>query len=330
MYIIENLYKLETEDLEDYFVRLFENKNTYQITCQDIADLLNRYVESPKCESAWRKEYAAFNRGRTYKEKCDEKGIATRILSISDLHIPFHKPIETFENYANKVDILQINGDVCDNQAISKFSKSYRISPMEEIIQARQYIIDLVRLLHPKKVVVNYGNHDIRFQDYFSKSVDTDLLELVPKTSLSLIFEDGVKQYHKRESSKTIYPPLSDVLKDVEINYVDEFYCQIGQTIFVHPIKYISGAMKTAEKAMEFFRNEGFAFTSLVMAHTHKIGEYVIGNTVLYEQGCCCETKKNNYNNGQLVNSQKEGFIYIAQDKDGKLLRDKTELICLN
>ena len=88
--------------------------------------------------------------------------------------------------------------------------------------------------------------------------------------------------------------------------------------------------MKTAENALTYFRNEGYDFTSLVMAHTHRVGEYVVGNTTLYEQGACCETKENNYSDGRLTKSQKEGFIFIAQDKDGKILRDKTELVCLN
>lgn len=35
-------------------------------------------------------------------------GVATTILSISDLHIPFQKSLETFEKYAGKIDVLQL------------------------------------------------------------------------------------------------------------------------------------------------------------------------------------------------------------------------------
>ena len=99
--------------------------------------------------------------------------MALRILSISDLHAPFQKPIDTYKDYVGKVDVLQINGDVVDMQSISKFLKVYRLSVMEEIIQARQYLIDLIEYIKPKKVVVTYGNHDIRFQNYISKNLDT-------------------------------------------------------------------------------------------------------------------------------------------------------------
>lgn len=257
-------------------------------------------------------------------------GVATRILSLSDFHVPFQKPIETFCDYVGKVDILQLNGDIGDCQAISKFNKVYRISPMEELIETRQYMIELIDYLKPKKVVIVYGNHDIRFQNYFVKNLDSDLLELMPKTSLELIFVKGFTHYNKRERAKIDYKPLAEVLDSVEIEYTDNWFCQIGQTIFCHPLAFSTGMLKTADKAMMWFRNEGYSFTSLVMAHTHRIGEYVVGNTTLYEQGCCCETKSNNYSDGRLTNSQKEGFIFIAQDNNGAIIKDKTKLICLN
>ena len=246
-------------------------------------------------------------------------------MSISDTHVPFQLPISTYSNYAGKVDILQLNGDITDNQSISKFPKSYRVSPMEEIIESRQYLIDLIDLIKPKKVVVVYGNHDIRFQNYFSKNLDSDLLELMPKTSLELILVDGFHHYDKRNRTKIWYEPLQKVYDDIKIEYNDNWFCQIGETIFCHPLAYKSQPLKTAEKAMYFFRNEGYQFCDLVMSHTHRIGNYVIGNTTLYEQGCCCDVTKANYSDGRLVNSQREGFIWLGQDRDGKVIKYKQE-----
>lgn len=215
-------------------------------------------------------------------------------------------------------------------QSISKFPKAYRNSPMEEIIVARQYIIDLIEYIKPKKVVVNYGNHDIRFQNYLSKNLDTDILELMPQTVLELILVDGFTHYDKRSKSKIKYSPLIEVFDDVEIDYTSNWFCQIGESIFCHPLAFASGIMKTAEKAVYYFRNEGYQFTTLVMAHTHRLGQYDIGNTRLYEQGAGCDVKKMHYSDGRLTPSQKQGFIYICQDKNGKEIRDKTKLISLN
>ena len=72
-----------------------------------------------------------------------QSGVANRILAISDLHVPFQLPIETFSDYAGRIDTLVLNGDIVDMQAISKFPKTYRVSPIEELIQARAYIIEL-------------------------------------------------------------------------------------------------------------------------------------------------------------------------------------------
>lgn len=255
---------------------------------------------------------------------------AVKILSISDLHVPFQKPKEIFSDYVGRIDILQINGDVSDCQAISKFPKAYRISPMEELIETREYLIDLIEYLKPKEVVVTYGNHDLRFQSYFAKSLDSDLIELMPKTSLELIFVDGFKHYNKREGTKVEYRPLIDIIEHVNIKYTDNWFCQIGETIFCHPLAFSNSPMSTSVKAMDFFRNEGYNFKSLVMAHTHRVGEYKIGNTTLYEQGCCCESSKIHYADGRLTKSQKEGFLFLCQNKDGEVVHENSKLVCLN
>lgn len=253
---------------------------------------------------------------------------ATTILSLSDLHIPFQLPVEHLREYRN-VDILQLNGDICDMQAISKFPKAYRISPMEELIEARRYLMELIEYIKPKKVVVTYGNHDARFESYLAKNLDSDLLELMPRTSLELILVDGFRHFDKRERTKVEYRPLKEVL-DVEIEYADNWHCQIGDTIFCHPSAFSAGIMKTAEKAMLWFRNQGYDFRKLVMAHTHRSGQYSIGNTTIYEQGCFCDVARNNYSDGKLINEQKEGFIFLVQDKDGKTIDSKTKLVVLN
>lgn len=308
---------MEGEDFDTYALRLYENKAKYDLNSRDIAILLNQESEIQKDESAWRKHYASFKKGIEYEHKRNNLGVATRILSISDCHVPFQLSLDKLADYKGRVDILQLNGDIGDCQGISRFPKSYRVSPMEELIETRKFIIDLIEYIKPKKVVITYGNHDLRFQSYLSKNLDSDLLELMPQTSLELIFVDGFKHYNKRERIKVEYKALIKVFDNVEIEYTNNWYCQIGDTIFCHPKAFSSGMMKTAEKAMLWFRNEGYNFKSLVMAHTHRSGMYSIGNTIIYEQGAFCNTKSNNYSDGQLYNSQKEGFIYLCQDGKG-------------
>ena len=328
---MENLYaRKNDEQFDDYFVRLFENKAAYGLSCQDIADILNTEVGITYGESKWRKEFAAFRRGMMYAKAKAMSNVKNRILCVSDTHVPYQLPISTFADYAGVTDVLVLNGDVADCQAISKFPKTYRVSPMFELIQTRQYLIELINYISPNKVVINYGNHDIRFQNYLAKSLDTDLLELMPQTALELIVVDGFYHHDKMNGAKTFYAPIQDVIEDTEIVYTNSWFCQIGQTIFCHPSAFSSGILKTAEKAVQYFRNEGYQFSSLVMAHTHRIGEYTQGNTTLYEQGCCCDTAKQHYSDGRLTSSQKEGYLYLCHDEYGNVIREHTRLVVLN
>lgn len=260
-------------------------------------------------------------------EKTD--GVATKILSISDLHIPFQLDYTLLKDYRN-VDILQINGDVVDCQALSKFSKQYRISPMEEIIQGRQYLIDLIEYIHPKKVVCNYGNHDKRFAAYFAKNLDSDILELMPDTSLELIFVDGFRHYDKRSKSKVWYEPLCNVFEDIEIEYVDDWKSKIGKTIFAHPLAYRSGMLATADKAKDYLQDTvKEPFDCVVMAHTHKVGYSKKGYIKLFEQGAFADVKKMDYVDGRLMAPQQSGFAFICQDEEGNLLHEKSRVIVL-
>ena len=322
--------RLPTEDFTSYWIRLFENKNGYGLTCSDIAALLNREGGVDYGESKWRKDYAMFTAGREYERKRSGIQANDRILCLSDFHVPFQLPTSTFADYAGRVDTLVLNGDIGDCQAISKFPKVYRISPMEELIETRKYIIDLIDTIKPKRAFCLYGNHDIRFQSYLSKQLDTDILELMPQTSLELIFVDGFHHYDKREHTKIYYPPLSEVIDDVKLNYVNNWHMQLGDTIFCHPMAFSAQIMQTSNKAMQYFRNEGFKFKQLIMAHTHRIGSYKIGDTMIYEQGCCCDVTKLHYRDGQFTPSQKEGFIYFGQDLSGRSIPQTTELVSLN
>lgn len=316
----------------EQYCRIFTvcNSKPKDMTWDDVAEQLNSEFHTNVSSSAFRKCYQYYMLMNNALNAKGSNAVATRILSISDTHVPFELPIEMLAAYKGRVDILQLNGDICDCQAISKYNKVYRVSPMEEIIKCRKYLMDMIEYLQPKRVVVTYGNHDLRFQNYIAKNLDNEMLELMPKTSLELIFVDGFYHYNKREGSKSWYAPINQLFPYVEIDYIDNWWTQIGDTIFAHPSAFSSGVLKTAEKAMYFFRNEGFQFSELVMAHTHRVGEYYIGNTRIIEQGAFSDVSKNNYSNGQLYNSQKEGFVYLCQDIHGKTIREKTELIVLN
>ncbi len=265
-----------------------------------------------------------------YDSYLKNNGVATRILSISDLHIPFQLPIETFKEYINQVDILQLNGDLSDCQSISKFTKKYRINFVEEMIETRQYIIELIEYIKPKKVIINFGNHELRYQRYLTDRLHEDLLQLMPNTSLDMIIDIGFKNYDRKLKTEIWYEPIKNVFEDIEVEYTKDWKCKIGKTWFIHPKAFSSGILKTSEKAMNYFFKIDRDFDSVVMAHTHRLGSYVQGGIYLYEQGCCCKSEEMDYADGLLYTPQQQGFIYVCQNENGELIFDKTKLCQIN
>jgi hypothetical protein len=180
-------------------------------------------------------------------------------------------------------------------------------------------------------VIINKGNHDERFQKYFCKNLDTDLLELMPETSLDLIVDDGFRHYDKRSRTKTFYEPIKNLFEDIEIIYTGDWKCKIGRTWFCHPNTSNGQTLKTCERAVEFLHKiDSEGFSCVVMAHTHRTADSKQGFITLYEQGACCKTEEMTYTDGAMTSPQKEGFLYICQDKDGNIIEDKTKLIRLN
>lgn len=325
--VIFNLKQQKDETPFEYKLRLCKSKINKEIDLDwsEIVELLDLDISADHL----RKTAYGMIEYDSYIHNIN--GVATTILSISDLHVPFQLDKELLSDYAGKVDILQLNGDLVDCQALSKFSKQYRISPIEEMIQCRQYIIDLIEYIKPKKVVANYGNHDKRFANYFAKLLDTDILELLPDTSLELIFIEGFRHYDKRSKSKALYEPLCKVFDDIEIKYVDDWKVKIGQTWFVHPLAYRQGNLATCERAKDYLQDTyKESFDCVVMAHTHSVGDTTKGFIRLFEQGAFANVNKMNYMDGRLIKPQKKGFCLICQNENGEIINEKSKVIVLN
>ena len=257
--------------------------------------------------------------------------VATRILSLSDFHIPFNLPLETFKEYSGKVDVLVLNGDIEDCQSCSKFPKNYRVNIDEEMVMTRTFIISLINMIKPKTVYIVKGNHEYRLGRYLSDRLNEDLLSIMPETPMDLIVNEGFNVRDYINKTKIWYTPLSDVYKEqgIDIIYTGDWYTKIGKTIFVHPLTYSTAMLKTTEKAVNYFLRTDRDFDCIVMAHTHKLGSYIQGNIRMYEQGCLCDLSKITYQDGYLTIPQQNGFIYMCQDKDGNIIDDCTKLVNL-
>lgn len=258
-------------------------------------------------------------------------GVATRILAISDSHVPFNLDTDIFAPYAGAVDILVLNGDIEDCFSCSSFPKRYRVGLDEEMALTRKYIIDVVTLIKPKKVFINMGNHEYRLGRYLTDKLNDEIMTIMPDSPMELIVNDGFHVKDRYNKTSTFYEPLVEVFKEegIEIEYTGDWFCKVGKTLFTHPLTYSSGMLKTTEKAVNFFLRKDRDFNAIVMAHTHRLGSYKQGDILMYEQGCCCDLAKLDYNDGKLTIPGQNGFIYVCQDEDGNIIESKTKLISL-
>ena len=332
-----NRYKKnEAETETQYSWRLFSYLKNGQKNWDELADYMNQECRADESEyrtsSAYRKPLQSAE--KYYNEifaKVENTCTGTTILALSDFHYPFALPISTFTPYIG-VDVLVLNGDLMDCQSISKFPKLYRVPIIEEMIGTRQYIIDLISLLRPKKVYITIGNHEARLGTYLANKLDSDVAELMPNTAMDYIVTDGFYHYDKRQRSKFFYEPLMSVFAEqedfpIEIIYDGDWKCRVGKTIFAHPLAFSSAMMKTTEKALNYFFRTEQNFDTVVLGHTHHLGFYPQGDVNMYEQGTCSETEKQTYTDGKLTNPQQKGCLYLVQSKDGSLNVDKTKLI---
>ena len=115
------------------------------------------------------------------------------------------------------------------------------------------------------------------------------------------------------------------------MEYVDDYKVKIGKTWFIHPLAYRQGILATANKAKDYLQDfDRETFDCVVMAHTHSVGDGMMGNIRLLEQGAFCDVNKLNYMDGKLIKPSKEGFAIICQDEDGNLIQDETKITILN
>lgn len=290
----------------------------------DIRDMLGLQITPDQL----RKQAVGYEKVYNYFTDKDTAGIKTRILSISDAHVPFNLPIDIFAKYSHKVDVLVFNGDIEDCWSCSKFPRMYRLGFEKEMVLVRQYMIDVINLIRPKHVVVLMGNHEARLGRYLSVNLNEDLLAIMPDSPLDLIVNEGFHVRDRMNKTDTYYSPLVELYKEQNINitFDSSWYTKIGHVIFAHPLSYSSAMLKTTEKAVNYFLRVDRDFSAICLGHTHKLGSYKQGNILMYEQGCCCDLSKLDYADGKLVLPGQNGFLYLCLDDNGDVIENKTLL----
>lgn len=316
-----NTYK--NENIEDYKIRLFKNKDelTWNEIKNMISDNYSNYIPSDNI----RKEYYFWK--RRYELEGNKERNNTRILTISDCHVPFHLSVDEYIEFKECVDILVLNGDIMDCHSLSKFTKLYRKPLIEEMVVARDFIIELIEMIKPKKVIVNYGNHESRLSYKVANDLGVDIMELMPKSTLEFVISTGFTHYNHDENTNIFYKPVKDCV-ECEVEYTNNFWCVVGKTIFAHPQAFVQNVLGTTVKAYDYFNAKGVDFDTVVLAHTHFLSFTMYGEKYLFEQGCMANLSKMNYMDTKLPKRpQNNGVVYIVQNENGNIIFDKSKII---
>lgn len=235
-------------------------------------------------------------------------GKAKKILSLSDLHAPFIDFIATeiavIEH--QDADILVLNGDIFDGQALSDFDKLNDFDIEREFEQVF-LLLDVVTKMF-KQVIWVGGNHDLsRFIRMVSRK-----------------FGQGMKKYVLKRLN-----PINYIAEKYDnIIVVPHQWVQIGKAIFIHPDGYSSALMSTAMNQEKILRANidmlpHPEFQCLVQGHTHDLGEYFVNGTKIIEQGHLGHIPDYRWDKPTARRWQ-QGYAVVNLDENGNVDFNKT------
>jgi predicted phosphodiesterase len=245
------------------------------------------------------------------------KGKLFKVISISDLHIPFVNDavIKDMMEKHSDADILVVNGDLLEQYSVSKWPKSKGVVLKHEYQIAVKYIKMFASQF--KKVVLTRGNHDERVAKYFASNIDPGISFLTHPDPLERIsngfdFTDTgeFKQIHSFDN--VFY-----------FGGLCGWYAKVGKTIFAHPSGGSGVPMRTGVNVTNYFI-EKEDFDCVVCAHTHKLGAIVYKGKLIIEQGCACIPMDYEADSKMQYGQQSFGYAVIYMNAKGEVDFDKS------
>lgn len=199
-------------------------------------------------------------------------GKPKKILSLSDLHAPFinFNSVEKALRAHGDADILVLNGDVFDGNALSDFDK---LNDFDIEVEFQQVfaLLDVATKMFDKIYWVG-GNHDL-----------SRFFRMVARK-----FGNGMKKYVLNRLNPITY--IAEKYDNITV--IPHQWMQIGKAVFIHPDGYSSALMSSAlgqEKVLRANAKDVLPhheFDALIMGHTHDAGEYMMNGCKVMEQGC--------------------------------------------
>jgi predicted phosphodiesterase len=300
------------------FFRREEEKTKYRTPEKDrhYEDVEQAYLNA--ISSIERKRQELFNIvTQRYEKIGNPKGKLHKIVSISDLHIPWvnDNVICDMMSKHNDAEILVINGDFLDQFSVSKWPKSKSVLLRHEYEIAVDYLKEFAKTF--KKVILTKGNHDDRLESYFSNNLDPNVFFMTHPDMLERLARGY--SFNKRGELEQLYD-FSNVHYEGGLS---SWYAKVGNCLFVHPKGSSKVPMKTVTNVADYFL-EKEDFDAIVCAHTHKLGQIIWKGKMLIEQGCCCIPMDYEADAKMQYSQQAFGYVLVYMNSNGKVDFDKT------
>ena len=233
------------------------------------------------------------------------------VLVLQDLHVPFHDQaaIEAALNRGlkEKVDVVLLNGDICDFYDLSMWEKDPRQRDFKGEIEAqKQMLEEIVRMFAGSRIIFKPGNHEERYERYLSCKAP-ELLQL-PKFSFAsfMEFEDmGIELVPERATVK------------------------LGKLHVIHGHEYRFAIQNPVSPARGLFlRAKDFATCGHFHQSTQHQGRGISGKVVTcFSSGCLCDLNPrylphNEWSHGfQIVRVERGGGFHMSNLRiiDGKI-----------
>ena len=247
----------------------------------------------------------------------------TKILSISDLHIPYVNDSVLEHAMVNHgdADTLVVNGDFWDMYDSSKWGKSKSVSVIDEYRTGVKYFNHFSSNFN--RVLVNSGNHDDRPTKKIASTLDSSLLFATHPDLVQMLCQgyDIVKDSGGSER-------LARVNNYPNVKYsggAGHWFNKVGKCIFAHPSGGSKIPMRLATNTVDYFIDKVRDFDCVVIGHTHRQGKIQnYRGKLVIEQGCCCSPQQYEANPKMQFGIQSFGYAVVYMDNAGNIDLDRS------
>lgn len=253
--------KREHETLFDYKLRLFQNRKEYELSWEEVGDLIRKYYPHFKDtgDHLRKKSYGYLEAIQDQKIKIFNK----TVMVMNDLHLPHERydVISSIQKHADEIDILVLAGDIMDCASISSWDKLDALPLTAELAYTHKFLKKISKILDGKRIIMLRGNHEERLHRDISRMNQKELIPLINPEILEM-FIDGFHLYS--DGKKVKYEPIPN------LEYVPHWYFTMDNIIYAHPKSFSKVKGKMTSNIVEYFINRLVDFDLVIFGHTHK------------------------------------------------------------